>query len=219
MSSGVRTIQTPNFSFQRSSTPMPYSFGKAGLELLRRLVEHVREHEAAGRRQRGGRRRRERAPGQAHPGAAGQQRRRVVGIARRAPASRPQGWSPPPWRPRRRRTPRSSSCRRGREPAPPAASAPRGGARGRRWCRRRQPEPPGRGVADGDAAGLCRGTVLGAGVSGFVSSAIVPRSYPITFSASSAACRTFRLRSCWLNCFDRRPERWRPSAPPPPAAR
>src|SRR2546426_4478757 len=31
MSSGVRTIQTPNFSFQRSSTPMPYSFGKPAL--------------------------------------------------------------------------------------------------------------------------------------------------------------------------------------------
>src|SRR6185295_2335262 len=31
MSSGVRTIQTPNFSFQRSSTPIPYSFGKPAL--------------------------------------------------------------------------------------------------------------------------------------------------------------------------------------------
>src|SRR5450755_3401198 len=31
MSSGVRTSQTPNFSFQRSSTPMPYSFGKPAL--------------------------------------------------------------------------------------------------------------------------------------------------------------------------------------------
>src|SRR3989475_8362082 len=31
MSSGVRTIQTPNFSFQRSSTPMPYSFGNPAL--------------------------------------------------------------------------------------------------------------------------------------------------------------------------------------------
>src|SRR6059036_2211624 len=31
MSSGVRTIQTPNFSFQRSSTPMPYSLGKPAL--------------------------------------------------------------------------------------------------------------------------------------------------------------------------------------------
>src|SRR5712664_4001623 len=31
MSSGVRTIQTPNFSFQRSSTPTPYSFGKPAL--------------------------------------------------------------------------------------------------------------------------------------------------------------------------------------------
>src|SRR3982074_2465357 len=28
MSSGVRTIHTPNFSFQRSSTPLPYSAGK-----------------------------------------------------------------------------------------------------------------------------------------------------------------------------------------------
>src|SRR5438270_6415443 len=31
MSSGVRTIQIPNFSFHRSSTPMPYSFGKPAL--------------------------------------------------------------------------------------------------------------------------------------------------------------------------------------------
>src|SRR5918992_5174117 len=31
MSSGVRTIQTPNFSFQRSSTPMPYSLGNPAL--------------------------------------------------------------------------------------------------------------------------------------------------------------------------------------------
>ena len=31
MSSGVRTSQMPNFSFQRSSTPMPYSFGKPAL--------------------------------------------------------------------------------------------------------------------------------------------------------------------------------------------
>src|SRR4030095_2925999 len=31
MSSGVRTSQTPYFSFQRSSTPMPYSFGKPAL--------------------------------------------------------------------------------------------------------------------------------------------------------------------------------------------
>src|SRR5262245_28047533 len=31
MSSGTRTSQTPNFSFQRSSTPIPYSFGKPAL--------------------------------------------------------------------------------------------------------------------------------------------------------------------------------------------
>src|ERR1700731_3741741 len=31
MSSDVRTIQTPYFSFHRSSTPMPYSFGKPTL--------------------------------------------------------------------------------------------------------------------------------------------------------------------------------------------
>src|SRR6187399_3018041 len=31
MSSGVRTIQIPYFSFHRSSTPMPYSFGKPAL--------------------------------------------------------------------------------------------------------------------------------------------------------------------------------------------
>src|SRR3954453_6668800 len=31
MSSGVRTSQTPNFSFQRSSTPMPYSLAKPAL--------------------------------------------------------------------------------------------------------------------------------------------------------------------------------------------
>src|SRR5438094_7020811 len=31
MSSGVRTSQTPNFSFHRSSTPVPYSFGKPAL--------------------------------------------------------------------------------------------------------------------------------------------------------------------------------------------
>src|SRR5689334_21588525 len=31
MTSGVRTSQTPNFSFQRSSTPIPYSFGKPAL--------------------------------------------------------------------------------------------------------------------------------------------------------------------------------------------
>src|SRR5437870_7146697 len=31
MSSGVRTIQTPNFSFHRSSTPMPYSVGNPAL--------------------------------------------------------------------------------------------------------------------------------------------------------------------------------------------
>src|SRR6185437_15414591 len=31
MSSGVRTSQMPNFSFQRSSTPIPYSFGKPAL--------------------------------------------------------------------------------------------------------------------------------------------------------------------------------------------
>src|SRR5436190_20935436 len=31
MSSVVRTSQTPYFSFQRSSTPMPYSFGKPAL--------------------------------------------------------------------------------------------------------------------------------------------------------------------------------------------
>src|SRR5919106_732339 len=30
-SSGVRTSQMPNFSFHRSSTPMPYSFGKPAL--------------------------------------------------------------------------------------------------------------------------------------------------------------------------------------------
>src|SRR5262245_25774588 len=31
MSSGVRTSQIPNLSFQRSSTPVPYSFGKPAL--------------------------------------------------------------------------------------------------------------------------------------------------------------------------------------------
>src|ERR1043165_9687690 len=31
MSSAVRTSQTPYFSFHRSSTPMPYSFGKPAL--------------------------------------------------------------------------------------------------------------------------------------------------------------------------------------------
>src|SRR3954451_8114892 len=31
MSSGVRTTHTPNFSFQRSSTPIPYSLGKPAL--------------------------------------------------------------------------------------------------------------------------------------------------------------------------------------------
>src|ERR1041385_7412605 len=31
MSSGVRTSQTANLSFQRSSTPTPYSFGKPAL--------------------------------------------------------------------------------------------------------------------------------------------------------------------------------------------
>src|SRR5437764_11649819 len=31
MSSGVRTIQIPYFSFHRSSTPIPYSFGKPTL--------------------------------------------------------------------------------------------------------------------------------------------------------------------------------------------
>src|SRR6185295_18250073 len=31
MSSAVRTTQIPNFSFQRSSTPMPYSLGKPAL--------------------------------------------------------------------------------------------------------------------------------------------------------------------------------------------
>src|SRR5262245_41258526 len=31
MSSVVRTIQTPNFSFQRSSTPIPYSLGNPAL--------------------------------------------------------------------------------------------------------------------------------------------------------------------------------------------
>src|SRR5216683_758928 len=31
MSSAVRTTQMPNFSFQRSSTPMPYSFGNPAL--------------------------------------------------------------------------------------------------------------------------------------------------------------------------------------------
>src|SRR5712691_9534113 len=31
MSSAVRTIQIPNFSFHRSSTPMPYSIGKPAL--------------------------------------------------------------------------------------------------------------------------------------------------------------------------------------------
>src|SRR6478672_2634014 len=31
MSSGVRTSQTPNFSFHRSSTPMPYSVGNPAL--------------------------------------------------------------------------------------------------------------------------------------------------------------------------------------------
>src|SRR5690349_19777876 len=31
MSSGVRTIQTPNFSFHRSSTPGPYSLGNPAL--------------------------------------------------------------------------------------------------------------------------------------------------------------------------------------------
>src|SRR5947209_6931467 len=31
MSSAVRTIQTPNFSFHRSSTPTPYSLGRPAL--------------------------------------------------------------------------------------------------------------------------------------------------------------------------------------------
>src|SRR5437762_8988747 len=31
MSSATRTIQTPNFSFHRSSTPIPYSFGNPAL--------------------------------------------------------------------------------------------------------------------------------------------------------------------------------------------
>src|SRR6187399_3708195 len=31
MSSAVRTSQTPNFSFHRSSTPIPYSFGNPAL--------------------------------------------------------------------------------------------------------------------------------------------------------------------------------------------
>src|SRR5205823_2752835 len=31
MSSATRTIQMPNFSFHRSSTPIPYSFGKPAL--------------------------------------------------------------------------------------------------------------------------------------------------------------------------------------------
>ena len=102
MSSAVRTIQIAELLFPALVDAHAVLVREAGLELLRRLVEHVREHEAAGRGERRGGRRRERAPGQAHPGAAVEQRRRVVGIARRrlgarrAPASRP---------PRRRPTP------------------------------------------------------------------------------------------------------------------
>ncbi len=57
---------------------------EAGLELLRRLVEDVGEHEPAGRRERRGRRRGKGAPRQTHPRAPRQQRRRVV----RRPARR-----------------------------------------------------------------------------------------------------------------------------------
>ena len=203
---------------------------EAGLELLRRLVEHVREHETAGRGERGGRGGRKRAPRQAHPGAARQQRRGVVGIARgrfrgcgrrglrrRAAGRRGVGRlageirNRRGRRPRRRRRPcggRGCRMRRGRgvgaalparSPVAPAAGARVGSGVPPRSPRRFAARPSARTV------------------SGFDSSAMLP--YPITFSASIAAWRTFMLRSCWLRLVDRWPSARRPSAPPPRADR
>src|SRR5258708_28205700 len=64
---------------------------EASLELLRRLVEHVRKHEAPGRGERGGGRRGERAPRKAHPGAARQQRGGVLPVPGRRPGRRERG--------------------------------------------------------------------------------------------------------------------------------
>ena len=177
MSSGVRTSQTPNFSFQRSSTPMPYSFGKPALNCcggslstfgnMKRPVAASAAADAA-----------ENAP-QASPSHARRfssgevsSASRVAAFARRRRLGR---------RARRRPTPPTSSCR----PRSGTGAAGGRGAAGFAAC-----------AAAAGAAGAAAGAGAGAEPSGFVSSAMF--CYPITFSASSAACRTFMLRSCWL---------------------
>ena len=166
---------------------------ETGLELLRRLVEDVGEHESAGCRERGGRGRGERSPRQPHPRAARQQRRRVVrapaAVAAAGRAAADLGGRAA------RRCRRWWSCRPDPASAPPALWAP-----ARAWR-----APAGAGLA-------LLGGALGTSVIGFVSSAIFVfvsssdvatpshhsdyRHHPMTFRASSAACRTLMLRSC-----------------------
>ena len=109
MSSGVRTSQMPNFSFHRSSTPMPYSFGKPALNCcggslstlgnMKRPVAASAAADAA-----------ENAP-QASPIQARRVSSGDVSSAARAwPPPRPARWlRPSP--PRRPATRPSSSCR------------------------------------------------------------------------------------------------------------
>src|SRR5262245_6478427 len=170
MSSAVRTSQTPNFSFQRSSTPSPYSFGKPALNCCGgslRTLGNMNRPVAASAAAEAAVKAPQASPIQARLVRSGDMSSgsRVVaaavafGAVTAAFAAAPPGDAAVVVIP----------ARFG------AGTAGFGGAAGRAAC------PEGAVLA---------GAGAGAGASGFVSSAIVPR-YPISFSASNAAWRTF----------------------------
>src|SRR5262252_4073923 len=167
MSSVVRTSHTPYFSFQRSSTPTPYSVGKPALNCCGgslRTFGNMKRPVAA---------------------------RAAADAAENAPHARPI---------HARRVSSGDVSSGSRVAAFAAAGAGAGFAAAAPPTEATDVVLParsgigaagGRGGAAGFAACPAAAAAAGAaGVTGLVSSAIV---YPITFSASSAAWRTFKL--------------------------
>ena len=190
MSSFVRTIQTPNFSFHRSSTPAPYSLGNPALNCcggslrtlgnMKRPVAASAAADAAvnapqatpiqARRVRSG----ERSSGSRVAAAAGFTRGRGLhggGASGRCDGRRLAGQirNRRGWRSGcdgTRRMGCGSGCRRGRRLRP-----------------QRRPAHPVSGSSDMVVA----------------SQSVFFHKLPHGFQRLERACRTFRLRSCWLS--------------------
>src|SRR5262252_465267 len=209
MSSVVRTSHTPYFSFQRSSTPTPYSVGKPTLNCCGgsfRTFGNMKRPVAARAAADAAENAPHARPSQARRVSSGDvssgSRVAVAALAAAGAVVAVRAAAPPADATEVVFPARSgigAGAGRGAAAAGAgfAACAPAGGA-----------AAPGAGAGLADGVVVCCGVAAGfapaggafaavaaAGVSVFVSSAI----YPITFSASSVALRTFKLRSDWLS--------------------